>query len=254
MQEYQSRKRRNTEFLGRRIRRRIRLQRTGHLRADEKDHSKVRVTTRSLSGFGRDSEPDLSVNELFLARGFAAAQVRLKERRGCGSTPVQLRFSDRDTHTSPHGFGGCRSSCPSPPCKTLRAVTFLSYICRIYTTGFGHYGTLSCSADSSAPQMPYMRFLFVRPRVCLRLTSDSASRRIPLPSANTSYCQAYSGLSPPSYCPFQANQKTTPISVELIWEWFSLQVLLFNLISTKIFSIIKNDNLVNAVNNNLIFL
>lgn len=61
-------------------------------------------------------------------------------------------------------------------------------------------------------------------------------------------------LSPPSYCPFQANQKTTPISVELIWEWFSLQVLLFNLISSKIFSIIKNDNLVNAVNNNLIFL
>ncbi|MEE1172848.1 MAG: hypothetical protein U0K87_10850, partial [Ruminococcus sp.] len=38
-----------------------------------------------------------------------------------------------------------------------------------------------------------------------RLTSDSASRRTPLPSANTSYCQACSGLSPPSYCPFWAN-------------------------------------------------
>jgi hypothetical protein len=44
-----------------------------------------------------------------------------------------------------------------------------------------------------------MSFLFVRPRVCLRLTSDSASRRTPLPSANSSYCQACRGLSPPSY-------------------------------------------------------
>ena len=93
----------------------------------------------------------------------------------------------------------------------LRTATFLSYICRIYTTGFGQYGTLSCLADSSAPQMPYMRFLFVRPRVCFRLTSDSASRRTPLPLANTSYCQACSGLSPPSYCPFWANtQKQRP--------------------------------------------
>ena len=47
--------------------------------------------------------------------------------------------------------------------------------------------------------MPYIWFLFVRPRVCLRLPSDSASRRTPLPLTNSSYCQTCSGLSPPSY-------------------------------------------------------
>ena len=41
----------------------------------------------------------------------------------------------------------------------------------------------------------------------LRLTSDSTSRWTPLPSDNTSYCQAFSGLSPPSYCPFRTNEK-----------------------------------------------
>ena len=95
------------------------------------------------------------------------------------------------------------TSVARPP--RLRAVTFLSFICRIYTTGFGQYLTSSCLADSSVLYMPYMRFLFVRPRVCFRLTSDSTSRWTPLPSANTSYCQACSGLSPPSYCPFRAN-------------------------------------------------
>ena len=47
-------------------------------------------------------------------------------------------------------------------------------------------------------KVPLMQFLFVRPRLCLRLPSDSASRRTPLPSANSSYCQVCSGLSPPS--------------------------------------------------------
>ena len=53
--------------------------------------------------------------------------------------------------------------------------------------------------SSSVSSMPYMQFLFVRPRFCLQLLSDSASRRTPLSSANSSYCQACSGLSPPSY-------------------------------------------------------
>ncbi len=63
--------------------------------------------------------------------------------------------------------------------------------------------------------MPYMRFLFVRPGVCpqrdlstlcIRLPSDSASRRTPLPLANSSYCQVCSGLSPPSRCPCRAHK------------------------------------------------
>ena len=47
-------------------------------------------------------------------------------------------------------------------------------------------------------KMPYMQFLFVRPRLCRRLPSDPISRWTPLPLANSSYCQVCSGLSPPS--------------------------------------------------------
>ena len=57
-----------------------------HLRRLTVKNSKKRVTlTRSLFCFGWASEPDLSVNELFLDCGFALAQVQLKERRQCGS-------------------------------------------------------------------------------------------------------------------------------------------------------------------------
>ena len=89
----------------------------------------------------------------------------------------------------------------------VRAITFPSCICHIYTMGFGQYWTSLCLASSSVPQLPYMWFLFVRPRVCLRLPSDSASRRTPLPSANSSYCQACSGLSPPSYRSCRAHKE-----------------------------------------------
>ena len=45
----------------------------------------------------------------------------------------------------------------------------------------------------------------------IRLPSDSTSRWTPLPSANSSYCQVCSGLSPPSYCPCRAHeQKALP--------------------------------------------
>ena len=80
----------------------------------------------------------------------------------------------------------------------VSVTTFASYICCIYTLKFGQYGTLFCCGNSSVSSMPLMQFLFVRPRLCLRLPSDSASRRTPLPSANSSYCQVCSGLSPPS--------------------------------------------------------
>lgn len=40
----------------------------------------------------------------------------------------------------------------------------------------------------------------------IRLPSNSASRRTPLPSANASRCRAHSGLSPPSYCPCRAHR------------------------------------------------
>ena len=118
-----------------------------------------------------------------------------------------LQFS----RMSPYGFDGChyfvlRRLARPPP---LRTATFLSYICCIYTIGFGQYWTSLCLASSSALYMPSMQFLFVRPRVCYGLTSYSTSRWTHLPFANSSYCQACSGLSPPSYCPFGANHNKT---------------------------------------------
>ena len=88
-----------------------------------------------------------------------------------------------------------------PPARPPRVsvITFASYIRCIYTLKFGQYWTSFCVGNSSVSSMPYMQFLFVRPRFCLRLLSDSASRRTPLSLANSSYCQACSGLSPPSY-------------------------------------------------------
>ena len=44
----------------------------------------------------------------------------------------------------------------------------------------------------------------------IRLPSDSASRRTPLPSANASCYRARSGLSPPSYRPCRAHQEKSP--------------------------------------------
>jgi hypothetical protein len=45
-----------------------------------------------------------------------------------------------------------------------------------------------------------IRFLFVRPALCLRFPPDPASRPAPCRSANTSPCRACRGLVPPSEC------------------------------------------------------
>ncbi|MGB4469037.1 MAG: hypothetical protein WBI37_00140, partial [Tepidanaerobacteraceae bacterium] len=60
---------------------------------------------------------------------------------------------------------------------------------------------------SSAPSQPLIWFLFIRPRFCLRLPSDSTSPWTPLPSASGSHYQVHSGLSPPSYRPCRAHIK-----------------------------------------------
>ena len=61
---------------------------------------------------------------------------------------------------------------------------------------------------------PSMRFLFVRPEFCpsgdlstpkIRLSSDSASRRTPLPLAKSSRYRATSGLSPYRTCAHRAH-------------------------------------------------
>ena len=95
----------------------------------------------------------------------------------------------------------------------VSVITFTSYICCIYALKFGQYWTSFCVANSSVSCTPYIQFLFVRPRFCLRLPSDSASRRTPLSLANSSYCQACSGLSPPSYYACRAHYKKQPKSL-----------------------------------------
>ena len=74
--------------------------------------------------------------------------------------------------------------------------------------GFGLSGSLTLAYGLT-------RFLFVGPGFCpwrdlstlqIRLSSDSASRRTPLPLANASHCRARSGLSPYRTCAHRAHQ------------------------------------------------
>ena len=96
---------------------------------------------------------------------------------------------------------------PSARPPRVSVITFTSYICCIYALNFGQYRTLFCLANSSiSKRLFFMQFLFVRPRFCLRLLSDSASRWTPLSLANSSYCHACSGLSPPSYYACRAHK------------------------------------------------
>ena len=96
---------------------------------------------------------------------------------------------------------------PTAKPPLVNVISFTSYIRCIYTLKFGQYLTLFCLANSSVSSLPYMQFLFVRPRLCFGLPSDSASRRTPLPSANSSYCHACSGLSPPCCIACRAHRK-----------------------------------------------
>ena len=91
------------------------------------------------------------------------------------------------------------------------------FTCRIYRKRFRAVIGL-CFVMQTHPRLrPYMRFLFVRPEICplgdlltpkIRLSSDSASRRTPLPLANPSHCRADSGLSPYRTCAHRAHIKT----------------------------------------------
>ena len=83
--------------------------------------------------------------------------------------------------------------------------------------GFGQYWTSLCLASSSVPSQPCIQFLFVSSRVCVRLPSDSTSPWTPLSFANSSYCQACSGLSPPSLHPCRAHIKKPTFTFEC---WF----------------------------------
>ncbi|PRG63398.1 hypothetical protein C6T64_28580 [Burkholderia cenocepacia] len=63
----------------------------------------------------------------------------------------------------------------------------------VQVLGFGNIGCLT-------PIRRLIRFLFVRPALCLGLPPDPQSPGEPLPLANTSPCRVCRGLSPPSEC------------------------------------------------------
>ena len=112
-----------------------------------------------------------------------------------------------------------KNICTSMRSHRVRTMTFFPYTCCIYHVNSVQYRTLVCLATSSGSLWPCMQFLFVRPGICFRLPLDSTSQWTPLPSANTSYCQACSGLTPYSHCPCRAhlNEAIQTIMNDLIF-------------------------------------
>jgi hypothetical protein len=83
----------------------------------------------------------------------------------------------------------------------VKTTVFILCICYIYALGFGQYWTLFCSANLSTPNMPYMWFLFVRPRLCRQLSLDFASQWTLVSLAiAVLYYQVCSGFAPLSCC------------------------------------------------------
>ena len=88
------------------------------------------------------------------------------------------------------------------------------FTCRIYRKRF-RVAIGLCFVKQTYPRLrPYMRFLYVRPEICplgdlstpkIRLSSDSSSRRTPLPLARPSRYRAASGLSPYRTCAHRAH-------------------------------------------------
>ena len=75
-----------------------------------------------------------------------------------------------------------------------------AYACRIYSAASRARIGLHRNSPAYPAALPHIRFLFVRPALCLQLPSDSQSPATPLPSANTSPCRVCKGLAPSSKC------------------------------------------------------
>lgn len=99
---------------------------------------------------------------------------------------------------APHGAG----SPDGQPCRSPRVLRthFHAYACRIYVMAFCASIGLRRFRTAYPAMPPRIRFLFVRPAICLGLPSDSQSPAKPLPLASTSPCRVCGGLSPLSEC------------------------------------------------------
>lgn len=87
----------------------------------------------------------------------------------------------------------------------LRTTTFIPSICRIYTYKFRIVSDFILTCRLVHLYMPYIRFLCVRPGLCLRLPSDSPHGGHPCPWLTIPTIKARSGLTPYSCCPCRAN-------------------------------------------------
>jgi hypothetical protein len=131
-----------------------------------------------------------------LSRGFRPLPPAWARSRGICSRRSENRssFSDRFSPSpvgpataasadfchpipTPRGAGSTRQDGRSP---RVRRVTFVPSTCRIYgrtlrgASGFELFGPLA------RVRTPHMRWLFVRPALCLQLPSDPGSLRAPL--------------------------------------------------------------------------
>lgn len=73
------------------------------------------------------------------------------------------------------------SFAPAGPPR-VSSITFTSSICRIYASEFVQYWTSFCRGNSSVPNTPCMRFLFVRPRFCPWVSILPTSDFLQIPS------------------------------------------------------------------------
>lgn len=95
---------------------------------------------------------------------------------------------------APRGAG----SPDGQPCRSPRVLRthFHAYACRIYVMAFCASIGFRRFRTAYPAMPPRIRFLFVRPAICLGLPSDSQSPAKPLPLASTSPCRVCGGLPP----------------------------------------------------------
>lgn len=111
---------------------------------------------------------------------------------------------------APRGAG----SPDGQPCRSPRVLRthFHAYACRIYVMAFCASIGFRRFRTAYPAMPPRIRFLFVRPAICLGLPSDSQSPAKPLPLASTSPCRVCGGLPPLSERALPGAPKKTPVS------------------------------------------
>lgn len=95
---------------------------------------------------------------------------------------------------APHGAGSSGGQPRRSP-RVLR-IHFPAHACRIYVMAFRASIGLRTSWTAYPAMPPRIRFLFVRPAICLGLPSNSRSPAQPLPLASTYPGRMCWGLSP----------------------------------------------------------